>query len=287
MRTVINNSTGNLMIVLVLLAICLTIISFRPQQKILYPLVRKAAQAKINYETREMACYQTTNFNIKYTDNDKDIVKIVAEAAEAAYVPVGSALGFSAPQRTTIVIYPTREQMDSSIKMLGSQSAMGVYWGGVIEVLSPHAWMKENVSVQKYIHTGPVLHEYTHLVFDYITNGNYPRWFTEGLAQYMEYRVNGYEWITPENNMDKTLYSMSTLDGNFDDLDNQALAYRESLAAVRYIAEVHGDDKLQQVISCLKSGKNMPTAIRQVLGMSYADYEQAWTKWAVNNMKNN
>ena len=65
MRTVMNNSTGMWIAGLVLLAICLTIIPLRPQQKILYPLVRKAAQAKMDYETRHMAVYQTANFTIK------------------------------------------------------------------------------------------------------------------------------------------------------------------------------------------------------------------------------
>ena len=50
---------------------------------------------------------------------------------------------------------------------------------------------------------------------------------------------------------------MSELDGNFDDLPNQALAYRESLAAVRYIADVYGEAKLQQVIEALQAGQSI------------------------------
>lgn len=286
MRTVINNNTGTFAVILVLIFVFFAMLPLRPQQKLLYPVVRKMAQAKLDYETRGMAEYQTQNFIIKYTNADKDIVETVAKAAEQARTPVTGALGFSPQEKTTIIIYPGREQMGSSIKQLGSQSAMGVYWGGVIEVLSPHAWMNDGISSEKYIHTGPVLHEYTHLVFDYMTNGNYPRWFTEGLAQYMEYRVNNYEWLTPKNRLDQSLYSMQTLDDNFDSLDNQALAYRESLAAVRYIADVHGEAKLKEVISSLQSGDNMGSAINKALGMSYTQYEQAWKEWAVNNMKN-
>ena len=43
-----------------------------------------------------------------------------------------------------------------------------------------------------YFKEGPMVHEYTHLVVDELTGGNYSRWFTEGVAQYVEQQVTGY-----------------------------------------------------------------------------------------------
>ena len=286
MRTVTNHPASNLVLVLLLAVVFFAIVGLKPQQKLLYPVVRSIAQSKINYETRDMLAYQTPNFIIKYTEQDQNIVGMVAQAAEASYEPVGNALGYYPQGKTTIVIYPDRQKMEHSIGSQGSQNAMGLYWGGVIEVLSPSVWMKDQVGTEKYMQTGPVLHEYTHLVFDYVTDGNYPRWFTEGLAQYMEYRVNGYEWSSRQNRLDQPLYSMQTLDHNFDEVDNQALAYRESLAAVRYISDVHGENKLKEVISLLQSGSSMQKAIQSALGISYDQYEQAWKDWAITHMKN-
>jgi hypothetical protein len=118
-----------------------------------------------------------------------------------------------------------------------------------------------------------------------LARGNYTRWFTEGLAQYVEYKVNNYEWVTANNRLAGKLYSMNELDGDFDGLSNQALAYRQSLAAVRYIAEVHGEAKLSQVLGYLKAGEKVNKAIEKSLGMDYATYETMVNLWAKGHMK--
>jgi hypothetical protein len=271
-----------------LLAVLLFLLVFlqpRPQMWF-YPLAREAAKAKMNYEAREMLEIQTEHFVIKYTENDAKDVDMVARAAEAAYKPVTSILGYPMKNKALIVIYPDKAELRKFFGWSGNESAMGVYWGGAIQLLSPSQWLKEGDSVDKFIQTGPMVHEFTHMVFDYMTNGNYPRWFTEGLAQYVEYQVNDYEWLTSENSLAGKTYSMAELDNDFDELPNQSLAYRESLAAVRYIAEVHGKDKLQAVIAGLKAGQDMPKVISNVLGMDYASYEKAWQTWAEENMQN-
>ena len=254
----------------------------RPQMW-LYPLVRQTAQAKMNYETRSLAVCETAHFTIKYDQQDADVVQMVAQAAEKAYQPVIDALGYSPEGKSLVLIYPNRQELNQAFGWSGDQSAMGVYWGGVIQVLSPHVWLKDT-SQEEFIHSGPMVHEFTHLVFDHMTEGNYPRWFTEGLAQYVEYKVNHYEWRSRSNSLAGKVYTMAELDANFDALPDQSLAYRESLAAVRYIAEVQGEAKLRQVIGALRGGKNLQQAIADTLGMDYDTYTAAWQQWAAATM---
>ena len=252
----------------------------------LYPLARQVFQAKMNFETRGMLEFETEHFIIKYTEADANVVDMVATAAEEARAPVTSILGYAPQDKGIIIIYPDKQQLNEVFGWSAGESAMGVYWGGVIQVLSPRAWMKEAGSMEEFTKNGPVLHEYTHLVFDYMTNGNYTRWFTEGLAQYLEYRVNDYEWVTKDNQLTGELHSMDELDGDFDGLNNKSLAYRESLAAIRYIAEMHGEDKLRSIITHLTEGQSLQKAISRDLGMSYEAFDQAWRDWAVVNMVN-
>lgn len=251
-----------------------------------YPVVRQAVEIKVNYESRHMLVHETEHFRIKYTQADADTVEMIAEAAEAAYTPVTQKLRYAPPGKTLLLVQPNKDELRQAFGWSGNESAMGVYWGGVIQLLSPHAWLSSGASVQEFIHSGPMVHEYTHLVFDHLTNGNYPRWFTEGLAQYVEYRTNDYEWQTPTNNLDGKLYTMAELEGDFDALPNQSLAYRQSLAAVRYIDQVYGEDKLSEIINGLQGGQKMEQVIQRSLGLDYVAFEQAWQQWAIINMNN-
>lgn len=246
----------------------------------LYPLVRQAAQAKLEFETRHYRAYETPHFVVRYQGQDSDMAQLVARAAEASYKPVTELLGQSPKGKALIIMHSDKNELGKAFGWSGTENAMGVYWGGVIQVLSPRAWMQDQLSTEEFIRTGPMAHEFTHLVFDHMTNGNYPRWFTEGLAQYVEYRITGFEWRTPANALSGTLYTQAELDANFDDLPNQSLAYRQSFAAVRYIAEAHGDAALQQIIAKLRSGVKLEAAIKAVLNMNYREYETAWRSWA-------
>jgi hypothetical protein len=270
-------------IAVVFLAFAAVILAPVKARMLSYPLIRRAAEAKLNYETRDMAAYETPHFTIRYSSADAPVVAMVAHAAEAAYAPVTGALGYAPGGKTLVVIYPDRRALNRNFGWSGDQSAMGVYWGGVIEILSPTAWLKDDAPGE-FARTGPMVHEYTHLVFDHLTSGNYPRWFTEGLAQYLEYKVNGYEWRTAGNSFAGPLYTQGELDANFDALPDQALAYRESLAAVRYIAAVHGEAALREVIAALAAGRPLPAALAGALGMDYGTFAVEWQKWATVNM---
>ena len=264
-------------------SLLLLTVPLRPQMWV-YPLVRQVMQVKVNYDTRQMSVFETEHFKIKYTAVDEDLVPMISQAAESAYNSVTPVLSYAPAGKTLILVQPTKNELRKAFGWSSNESAMGVYWGGVIQLLSPHIWLSEGSSVEEFIHSGPLVHEYTHLVFDYITSGNYPRWFTEGLAQYMEYRVNGYEWQTKTNQLDNQLYTMAQLDHDFDNLSDQSLAYRESLAAVRYIAEGHDERKLQDVIIGLKMGQSMEKVLEKNLGSSGETFQYSWQQWASQHM---
>ncbi|WP_371373884.1 peptidase MA family metallohydrolase [Sporomusa aerivorans] len=269
---------------LVVAGLLLTTLPLHPQMW-LYPLVRQAVELKIRYQTSDMLAKETPHFIIKYTEQDADMVDMVATAAEAAYKPVTTVLDYTPRGKAIVLIYPDRQAMKKAYGWAGDASAMGFYWGGVIQILSPKAWMKNSQAVEEFITTGPLAHEYTHLVLDHMARGNYTRWFTEGLAQYMEYKANGYEWITVDNRLTGKLYTMAELEGDFDGLPNQALAYRQSLAAVRYIAEVHGEAKLNEILRSVTAGQKVNKAIKRALGMDYTTFETMVNLWAKGHMK--
>jgi hypothetical protein len=252
-----------------------------------YPLSRDLTKAYEFQKYDGLQFQESAHFMIKYHDEDKAIVPMVTAAAEQAYEPVTRSLGYTPVGKATIIIMVNRQEMQKSLGWSADQSAMGVFWAGMIQVLSPRAWMNGDSAVAQtdsFIKNGPLAHEFTHLIVDLIARGNYPRWFTEGIAQYQEYRLNGYEWITPNNTLQSNLYTLADMEQDFDGLPNQSLAYRESFAAVRYVYEVYGDESVRAILEELKRGKTMRLAIKTVLHMEYPQYEAAWQQWARANM---
>ena len=97
------------------------------------------------------------------------------------------------------------------------------------------------------------MHEYAHFVLDYRLKKNYPRWFTEGVKQYLEYLYTGYKCIDKNNKFvaKKEIYMLRELEKNFDSLKNQALVYRESLIIVKFINDFYGEKSLDKLFLSL------------------------------------
>lgn len=252
-----------------------------------YPTARVLTKVNVLSKMDGLTSQESEHFIIKYKSEDQATVQMIIDAAEEAYGPVTASLGFAPRGKSTILIVSSRQEMQKNFGWSAEQSAMGVFWSGFIEVLSPKAWIHSDdpaAQKERFIKTGPVAHEFTHLVLDAAARGNYPRWFTEGVAQYQEYRLNGYEWITSTNTLDQPLYSLEEMERDFDGVSNQSLAYRESFAAVRFIYETYDEETVRAIIGELNKGKTMRSAIKNVLKMDYATFEQTWQQWARDHM---
>lgn len=247
-----------------------------------YNLAREGLREKALWTTRDMATLTGQHFIVRYTDSNKKDAELVLKTAEQFYAPIAQKYGYNGPGKIPVIVYPTRSELNRNFGWPANESAMGVYWAGVIRVLSPSVWVT-NQEPQQYQETfeksGPMAHEFTHLVVDYMTGGNYTRWFTEGMAQYEEYRLTGFEFNEPTASLDQPLYTLSEMDRNFDNLTNQALAYRQSFLAVRYIAENYGESSLKSILNNLAQGKNMDQAIQSSLGIEMSQFEQNYQKW--------
>jgi hypothetical protein len=149
------------------------------------------------------------------------------------------------------------------------ESAMGVYWAGVIRVLSPRAWMGDTpVGQQQQVlqAQGPVAHEYTHLLVDYKTGGNYTRWLTEGLAQYAEQTIAGGN--PPDRERLEVDEPMNQLDKRFDDPVWQDYSYTVSLDMISYLISRYGSGRIPRLLNALDCGEPMDKAFGQVYGIT-------------------
>jgi hypothetical protein len=130
-----------------------------------------------------------------------------------------------------------------------------------------------------FVTSGPMIHELTHLVVDYITGGNVPRWVTEDLSQYEEYRLTGFKFGEPAGLLEQTPYFFKTMEEGFDELPDQTLAYWQSLSAIQYIVEEYGKDSVHQILKILAGGDSIDEALYEVLGVAQKEFRADWWRW--------
>jgi len=247
----------------------------------IYSVFREIARAQMLLRTHGWQQSEDEYLIIRY-QGDREAAELVQETTSLYYQRICDDFNFSPEQKIPIIVYSSREELNASFGWSASENAMGVYWGGVIRVLAPQVWINDSDPEgvrQIFQHSGPMVHEMTHLMLDYIARGNYPRWFTEGLAQYEEYQVTRFMFGQQEEIWDRGLYPLKMMDRNFDSLPDQALAYRQSLAAVEYIVAAYGEDGLHRVINNLAQGRSFHDALLKALGTEPEQFESLWHTW--------
>lgn len=242
-----------------------------------YSLFRGLAREWAVFRLRGTPVLEGPHFRIFYPAGDRAEAQMVLSAAEAAYGPVTGRLGARPRERAVVIVEPDAESLRRSLGWGSGEWAAGVYWGGVIRVLSPSAWVPGTTPAERerqFRFLNPLTHEFTHYVLDLLARGNYPRWFSEGLAQRYEYEVTGYRWLVPGAwRPGDPLYSLADLDTRFDRLENQALAYRQSYELVDFLAARCGESALGDLARRLGAGIPFPVALREVCRLSVADLE--------------
>lgn len=253
-----------------------------------YTVFRETLKQKALWTTRHMETLNGDHFIVRYPEGNEADARLVLATAEKFYNPIAGKYGYTNRSKIPVIVYPSRSELNRNFGWPANESAMGVYWTGVIRVLSPNVWVAEedpHLYRAEFMNSGPMAHEFTHLVVDYVTVGNYTRWFTEGIAQYEEFKLTGFEFENTESSLDQPLYRLDEMDIYFDSLPNQSLAYRQSYLAVRYIAEVYGEESLKAILESLAKNNKIDQAIPDALGVKMETFERNYQHWAREHEK--
>lgn len=258
--------TASLILVLLLLAVLVI-------SRYSNVLLKFAVGQEINLKTAHFSVTETEHFKIKYTSVDQDYVPMICRASEQAYQSVSEVFGQESQGKTVIVVYPDTASLAASFGWERDQKAMGVYWGGSIRILSPREWVGPAEAEEVFAQEGPMVHEFAHLMVDEITQGNYNRWWTEGVAQYVEKNITGFEFADPfSGGRTPYYYEMDSLERSFDSL-NQQVAYWQSFKIVEYLVDKYGQECLFDIMKYLGQGLNMKQAIERTLDVDYSSFE--------------
>lgn len=117
---------------------------------------------------------------------------------------------------------------------------------------------------------GTMLHELGHYYVDVKARGNYPAWYSEGLAQLMEYMFLEALWFDAIEDKVYYKYSLEELSGDFYSLEDQVSAYRQALALVQVMEEVDGQAN-RRILHDIGRGLEFSEAVEVHTGLSLDD----------------
>lgn len=252
-----------LVVLLGLILVILFISSYRYVKVSLYPVIKHIEKNRILSNVEKYNIVDTEHFTIRYNSDDHEAAELTANISEKYYEEVCKMYGYEPKDKVNIVIYDDKKTLLKNTRLNKSTSPIGIYYSGVINVLSPKLWIDDKNDLSKiYEINGPVVHEFAHLIIDEMTNGNYPMWLTEGMALYTEYKTTGFEWSN--DNLSHEEVSIEDLDTRFDEID-QSTAYRKSFEVVRSISETWGFNKLKLILDTLGKGSSINGSVKAVL----------------------
>lgn len=231
-------------------------------------MIYNPGQMKIlEYRLKGYEVQNTRHFTLVYQADSREDIYVVVKAAEYAYAAVNEDFDYYPPGRIPIIIFPDSQSLQGAFNWPRNENNQGVYHRDVIYIQSPSAWVPENQNLEKeFLLKGPMVHEYTHLVVDHLTVGNYPRWFTEGVAQYEEKRVTGYT-LEQDFSIDKSFYySQQDIFADFDSLPDVSRAYIQALEMTTQLVGEGGLDTLREILPLLRAGASANELFLQRVG---------------------
>lgn len=244
-------------------------------------LLRQYQIFRWRLETAGWPEVESEHFVIKYKRGDEESARLVLEEAERVYGPLCEFFGYRPEKKVPVAVYTDRASLNRLFGWGSDESAMGVYWAGVLRLLSPEAWLGE-IPLQEakplFRERGPVAHEYIHLLVDYKTRGNYPRWLTEGLAQFGEERIAGAEPFT--EGVLPLKVSLEELDKRFDEPAWQDYSYGVARDLVIYLADSYGSKAIPRLLDALGRGENLDGAFRQATGAGLDRFLEGYRQFA-------
>lgn len=220
--------------------------------------------------------YESRHFTMRFEGReDPALVWALLERLESAYRDVGLRLGAFPGSRVPVVLYTDGEFPEHASV---PHWAQGLFDGQIRLAVSWAALRDE--SLDKTLR-----HEYTHALVHARTGGNVPTWLSEGLAIASENR----DTDDAREIMRKAghLIPLPELHGSFLTLPptQVPLAYAESAAAVSYLRAHHGEAAVRTLLMRLGEAKDFATAIQDVTGGTYAEFQSAWMRTLIDSRR--
>lgn len=228
-----------------------------------YPVFQTYEEKQLDRYTTNDLVQKQGNVRLYYRVEDQEYVSQVLQFAQESFDILNGYFP-SHIEHVDIILYPTLHSLQQQLRISPGADVLGAYFGERINVLSPRAWkVGDRFLYDQDQLKNTVLHEMTHMFVDVLAQGNFPLWFTEGTALYMEYDTLDYEWAADVSM--KKLFSVDELDARLNSKDGN-LAYRQSFLMVRKLVETGGKKKLLDLIKEAGQGISFDNSVKDIYG---------------------
>ncbi len=235
---------------------------------------------KVQYRTFHWNVISSPHFDVYYYAGGESLALRVLDLSEKANVKLTRDLGHILTKKIPIILYISHNdfaQTNVTTEFLDEGT------GGFTELLKNRVVLPFTGSYEELRHV--VVHELVHaFMFDMLyANGlpsfvtaqsivNVPLWFAEGMA----------EWVSLgwESNAD-----MFMRDGTIGDYlpplpyGGGYLVYKEGQAAMRFMEERYGPERLKDLLSKLKFHRNFDRAFESAMGTTVKKFDEEFRSW--------
>lgn len=235
---------------------------------------------KVMYNQFEWHILQTEHFEIYYYPQMRDLAEIGAQYAEESYAVLELKFNHNINHRIPLIFYATHAHFQET-NTISNLIPEGV--GGFFEFLKGRVVVPANGSIAQFKHVirHELVHVFTHSKVNNILRNhklqNHPEpplWFQEGLAEYWSAGWDTQaEMFIRDAVLNDYLFPLSyiyQISGSF-------LMYKEGQAALKYIDDTWGEDKILQIIENCWTSKMFSEVMRLTLGVDYRGFDEKWT----------
>ncbi len=231
---------------------------------------------KVQYKSFNWTYIQSPNFDVYFYDNQYDLAKFAIAELETAYVEVSRELDYRLKGRIPVFIYNSPNEFQQT-NVVSEILPEGV--GGFTEYFKNRVVVPYNGSYEDLRHV--LHHELTHAVIVDLIYGNVlgsllsrqylfqlPLWFGEGYAEYSS--RGGWDYFADMIVRDATIHGyLAPVDylGGY-------LAYKEGQAAIKFLAETYGEEKISDIINKGRRSLSISRAMKASIGLTTTEFDE-------------
>ncbi len=224
---------------------------------------------KVQFREFEWQILRTDHFDVYFYEGGRVLAETVGDIAEDAYVQLTEDLDHAPSKPIPLLVYKSHADFQQT-NVITEIIQEGT--GGFTELFKNRVVVPFEGSYEDLRHV--VTHELVHaIMFDFLYGGlleslfarqylfQVPLWYLEGMAEYLseEWDTEGdrimrdavvHQWIPP---LEYT--------GGY-------LNYKQGQAAIRYIEETYGREKIGELLHSLKNSRNLDAALENTIGLT-------------------